>query len=75
MDSSEDDPMDDVDVEEEDLSHNNVNIVPAAAAAAPQRWTCDACGCHNNQASDRNCTICGTSHNANHFGHHFHAGT
>jgi hypothetical protein len=34
----------------------------AAAAVAAERWTCEACGCHTNTtASDRNCSICGTS--------------
>ena len=31
------------------------------AAAAPRRWTCDACGCHTNTETDTSCSICGTS--------------
>lgn len=32
-----------------------------APAAAPRRWTCDACGCHTNTETDTSCSICGTS--------------
>jgi len=30
-------------------------------SASTSRWTCDACGCHTNQSTDRTCSICGTS--------------
>lgn len=29
-------------------------------AVESSRWTCEACGCHTNEQSDRTCSICGT---------------
>uniref|UniRef100_A0A7S3KWR1 HECT domain-containing protein n=1 Tax=Amphora coffeiformis TaxID=265554 RepID=A0A7S3KWR1_9STRA len=37
------------------------------AAAAPRRWTCDACGCHTNTETDTSCSICGTSQSGGSF--------
>eukprot|EP00977_Amphora_coffeiformis_P020542 scaffold8363_cov163-Amphora_coffeaeformis.AAC.7 len=37
------------------------------AAAAPRRWTCDACGCHTNTETDTSCSICGTSQSGKRF--------
>jgi len=33
----------------------------SASSSAPERWTCEACGCNTNLTTDRSCTICGTS--------------
>jgi len=33
----------------------------AADAAAPTRWTCEACGCNTNLSTTDRCGICGTN--------------
>jgi rubrerythrin len=44
-------------------SYNTITTMSddAAAAAAVDRWVCDACGCHTNVESERSCGICGTA--------------